>query len=311
MSSPGKRLLVIGSANIDLTLSLARLPEKGESVSAHAFARAFGGKGSNQAVAARRAGAPVTGVFNLGGDDHSRELMEVWRREGLDVSLVGMDASESTGMAMILVDAAGDNLIAVFPGANGTMTPEQAESAGSAMTEAGLAMLQMEIPDAVNRRAIELATAAGAEVMLNYAPARASDLALDSRVGILTVNETEAGILSGMAVSSPGEAEAAAAKLGGNGHRLVVVTLGDKGCSVWERGGGVRSYPAFPITAADATAAGDSFCGALGAALIEKMPLELAIRFASAAGAISASRPGALPSLPCRREIEDFLGDFA
>jgi ribokinase len=280
-------------------------------VSAHAFARAFGGKGSNQAVAARRAGAEATGVFNLGGDDHGRELLEVWRREGLDVSLVRMDAAESTGLAMILVDAAGDNLIAVFPGANGTMTPEQAESAGAAMAEAGLVLLQMEIPDAVNRRAIELAATAGVEVMLNYAPARASSLALDSRVGILAVNETEAGILAGMAVSSPAEAETAAAKLGENGHRLVVVTLGDKGCSVWERGGGVRSYPAFPIPAVDATAAGDSFCGALGAALIEKMPLEPAVRFASAAGAVSASRPGALPSLPHRREIEEFLAKSA
>jgi ribokinase len=143
--------------------------------------------------------------------------------------------------------------------------------------------------------------------MLNFAPARPADLRLDGSVGILVANETEAATLTGLSVGDPAEAEKAAAKLGKNGHRLVIVTLGAQGCVTWERNGGAWRHPAFPIRAVDSTAAGDSFCGALGAALAAGRPLDEAIRFASAAGALCAGRAGALPSVPYLREIEDFL----
>ena len=301
------QVAVVGSANIDLVMRLPRLPRKGESVTADSFSRTFGGKGSNQAVAARRAGAEVTAVFNLGGDAEAGRLLETYREEGLDTARIRLNPGEACGTAIILVDAAGDNTIAIFPGANGSFRPEQVDEAAENLRGAALLMLQMEVADSVNRRAIEAAARGGTEVMLNFAPARPSDLRLDGSVGILVVNETEAATLTGLSVDDPAGAERAAAKLGENGHRLVIVTLGAQGCVTWEKSGEAGRHPAFPVTAADATAAGDSFCGSLGAALAAGRPLEAAIRFASAAGALCASRPGALPAVPHLREIEDFL----
>ncbi|MDR1533718.1 MAG: ribokinase [Planctomycetota bacterium] len=301
-----KRVAVVGSANMDLIMRLPRLPQKGESVAGDSFSRAFGGKGANQAVAAARAGAEVTAVFNLGDDEFSRQMLAVYREEGLDTAWIRQTPGESAGVALILVDAAGDNSISVFPGANGKLTGARVAEAEKAIADSALVMLQMEVPGEANRRAIELARRHGAEVMLNFAPASHPDLELAAGSDILVVNETEAEALSGLPAASPEAGEAAAAALGKIGPRLVIVTFGDKGSLVWEKSGRVWRRPAFPVAAVDATAAGDSFCGAFAAARAEGRTLEDALGFASAAGALAASRPGALPSLPTRREIEEF-----
>ncbi|MDR2392175.1 MAG: PfkB family carbohydrate kinase, partial [Planctomycetota bacterium] len=166
---PGQ-VAVVGSANIDLVMTLPHLPRKGESVTAGSFSRTFGGKGSNQAVAARRARAGVTAVFNLGDDADAGRLLETYREEGLDVARIRLNPGEACGTAIILVDGAGDNTIAIFPGANGSFRPDQVDEAAEDLRGADLVMLQMEVADSVNRRAIELAGRGGAEVMLNFAP---------------------------------------------------------------------------------------------------------------------------------------------
>lgn len=302
---PG-HVVVVGSANVDYILRLPRLPRKGETITGGPFSQAFGGKGSNQAFAARRAGAAVTAVFNLGGDAGGRELAEAYQAEGIDSSRIGRNPDAVCGIAVILVDDNGDNTISLCPGANAAMTAEQVDGAKDVIAGAGILMLQMEIPDAPIQRAIDLAAAAGTEVMLNYAPARTSSVVLDAKIGILVVNEVEAQTLTGLAVDNPAAAARAAEKLAGNGHRRVIVTLGANGSLLWENGE-ARHVPAFPVAAMDTTAAGDTFCGALAAALGEGKDMAEAMRFASAAGALCASRQGALPSIPRREEIEAFL----
>ncbi len=300
------RIVMIGSANIDFIMRLPHLPVRGETVSGGPFSQAFGGKGSNQAVAARRAGGEVAAVVSLGGDAMGREFFDALEKEGMDMSYARRHDDVASGTAMIQVEDTGDNTIAIAPGANELLTPEVVDAAEKAVAEADMIMLQMEIPDASLVRAMDMAAKRGVEVMLNYAPCRPSGIRLSKAQTVLVVNETEAAGLTGLKVDAPADAEAAARKLAENGHRLVVVTLGANGCLTLE--GGVAShFPAFSIKAVDATAAGDSFCGALAVAVGEKMPLEKAIRFASAAGALSASRPGAVPSIPRRDEIEAFM----
>lgn len=301
---PGK-VVVVGSANVDYILRLPHLPRKGETVTGGPFSLAFGGKGSNQAFAARRAGAEVAAVFSLGGDAGGGELAAAYQAEGIDSTHMARNPGDVCGIAVILVDDNGDNTISLCPGANAAMTAEQVERAKDVIAAADILMLQMEIPDAPIQRAIDLAAAQGTVVMLNYAPARPSAVVLDGKIDILVVNETEAQTLTGLPVGDPASAARAAAKLAANGHRRVIVTLGANGSLLWE-GGKERHVPAFPVAAVDTTAAGDTFCGALAAALGEGKAMPEALRFASAAGALCASRAGALPSIPRREEIEAF-----
>ena len=302
------RITVIGSANVDYIIQLPRLPQKGESVSGGPFSQAFGGKGSNQAMAAWRAGADVSAVFNLGGDANARELLETYQGEGLDVTQVAINPGAVCGVGIILVDVNGDNAIATYPGANAGLSAERIANAEDSIAGSALIMLQMEIPDEAIEKAIETAVRHGIGVMLNFAPARPSSICLDSRVSILVVNETEAETLSGLPATTPETAAKAAEKLAENGHRQVIVTLGAKGVVLREDGRTLH-VPAFAVAAVDATAAGDAFCGALAAALVEGRSMPEALTFASAAGALCAGRMGALPSLPRRGEIEAFLAE--
>lgn len=301
----GKRITMVGSANVDFIMSLPRLPQRGESVTADEYRQTFGGKGSNQAVAALRAGGDVSLVASIGGDAMGQRLLQNYRDDGFDVANVRQHDGAPCGTALIFFDPAGENMLGYTMGANALLSPEQVAGAESAIAGSAIVMMQMEIPDEPMRKAIELAKKHGAEIMLNYAPFRPSTLAL-SDVGILIVNETEAGGLLDMKVDDDGSARRAAAELAGRGHRLAVVTLGAAGSMIADKDG-VFHAPAFKIAAKDATAAGDSYCGAFAAALVEGKPVREAAAFASAAGAICASRIGAQPSIPTRREIDDFL----
>jgi ribokinase len=300
------RITVVGSANVDFVMRLPHLPAKGESVTGGPFVQAFGGKGSNQALAARRSGGGVAAVFALGGDGYGGRLLEIYREEGLDTSRVTVHPGHSCGTGIILVDANGDNCIATALGANELLSAELVDAAEDLIGGSAIVMLQMESPDAAIRRAIDLAAKHGVEVMLNFAPARPSAVVLDASVTYLVVNETEAEGLTGIAVDTIAGADAAARKLAGNGHRTIIVPLGANGCLAFETGA-ASHYPAFAVEAIDATAAGDSFCGALAAAMAEGFPFAEAVRFASAAGAICASRMGAMPSIPVREDILGFL----
>ncbi|MDR1613066.1 MAG: ribokinase [Planctomycetota bacterium] len=301
-----KRITMIGSANVDFIMQLPHLPRRGESVTGGPFSQTFGGKGSNQALAARRAGGEVSVVAAIGGDANGRTLLETYRREGLDTSQVAVHEDLPCGTAMIFVDRAGENCIGFTFGANERLSVEQVEKAEAAIAESRVVMLQLEVPDEPMRRAIRLAKRHGAEIMLNYAPIRKTAIQLDRDISILVVNETEAGELLGTGVDTLDQAIEACGKLAGNGHRLTIVTLGANGSVVCENGR-PRHCPAFAVEAKDATAAGDSYCGALAAAIAEGRETADAVRFASAAGALCASRLGAQPSIPARADIEEFM----
>ena len=299
-------ITVVGSANVDYVIQLPHLPQRGESVTGGPFTQSYGGKGSNQALAAKRSGANVSAVFNLGGDDNAKRLLEIYCQNGIEVSHVTLNPGHTCGVGIILVDANGDNAIATALGANALLSCSQVEQATDIIAQSKLVMLQMEVTDEVNQYTIDLAQRYGVEVMLNFAPAAPSSLRLDKSIGILVVNETEALHLTGIDASTITGAENAARKLSRNGHRIVIITLGGDGCLVFSEDSPTH-FPAFTIDAVDATGAGDTFCGAFAAALVEGRPLTEAIRFASAAGALCASRIGALPSIPLRQEIDGFL----
>lgn len=298
-----RRITVIGSSNIDLIMQLQRLPVPGETVGDGRFTRAFGGKGANQAVAAARLGGEVTFITCLGNDAVAPEILQHFARDGMDTSHVLRDEDMPTGTALVLVDAEGRNSIALAPGANDALLPEQIEARADVIAGSAMLMLQMETPLATNRRVLELAEAHRVPLMLNYAPIRDRELALSAAITWLVVNEIEAESLCGMPVSNVEQAHAAAEALRTHGPRCVVITLGANGVVLAAEN--LRAHvPAFPVQPVDTTAAGDCFCGALAVALVEGMPLEQAARFASAAAAISVTRVGAQPSLPARAELE-------
>lgn len=205
------------------------------------------------------------------------------------------------GTGIILVDGDGDNLICTSLEANGTMAVGQVEDGEAAIAAAAVMMLQMEVPDAANRRAVALAKKHGVTVMLNYAPARETELLLDADIGILVVNESEAENLTRMPVSGPEAAAVAAVQLAARGPATVIVTLGGQGSVVLSEGAS-RHYPPMPVEVKDATAAGDSYCGTLAACLAEGMALPVAVTYATAAGALCVSVAGRFrPFLAGRR----------
>jgi ribokinase len=298
-------LTIIGSANVDMIMQVPHLPAPGETVTGGTFQQVFGGKGANQAVAAARAAAGVSCSFIacVGRDVFAGPMLAGFSADGLDTSPVIQDDFAPTGTALITIDAAAENCIAVAPGANYRLLPEHIEARRELIARSSMLVLQMEIPLATTRRIIEIAGECGTPVLLNYAPMVSRELELDARVHYLVVNETEAQQLSGWAAGTVAEAAGAAKQLRLRGHRAVIVTLGAQGAVVADEGG-ERHIPALPAVPVDTTAAGDTFCGALAVALVEGSPLDDAMRFASAAAAIAVSRLGAQPSIPWRAEIE-------
>lgn len=272
--SSAPRIAVVGSANVDLVARCERLPRPGETVTDAVFERGPGGKGANQAVAASRLGARVRFVGRVGRDDLVLRSLE---REGIDSSGVVREDGES-GVALILVDASGENVIVVAPGANARLTPSDVE-----VGEADAVMCQLEIPSAV-----VAAAAAGAPFFcLNAAPARGR-LELEREPDLLVVNRYEYELVG----PSPG---------------LVALTLGAEGAVLLESGAEVARARPPRIEAVDGTAAGDAFCAALVVSLLEGRERAVALARACAAGALAASRPGAQPSLPTAAEVDAIL----
>lgn len=299
------RIVIIGSANVDRIVRLPRLPARGETVTGGRFMQAFGGKGANQAVAAARAGGAVSCLVSLGRDPEGDAMMTALAEDGIDLAWAVRTSEASTGAALILCDAQGDNSIAVAPGANDLLRPEHVEAAAHVIAAAQIVVMQMEIPPDTTRRALELAVAAKVPVLFNYAPAR-DGVPLSLAMRWLVVNEVEAAALAGMSVTSPTEAICAAEALRRHGPEGVIVTLGRDGACVADPSGTFHA-PAFAVEPVDSTAAGDTFCGALATALVEGIPQIEAVRFAAAAAAITVTRMGAQSSIPRRKEIDDFL----
>ena len=300
------RVLVVGSSNTDMVVRVPRIPKPGETVLGGDFAMAAGGKGANQAVAAARAGGRVTFVARIGDDLFGERALEGFRRDGVDARFVLRTPRAPSGVALIEVDGRGENSIAVASGANALLAAADVEAAAGAFGDADIVLLQLESPIEAVEAAVRMAGERGVPVVLNPAPARELGDALPGRVSVLTPNEHEAWLLTGIAVTDDRSAREAARRLRARGPATVVVTLGDRGVYV-SSPDLEAAFPAFPVTPVDTTAAGDVFNGALAVALAEKRALPAAIRFAQAAAAISVTRPGAQPSAPTRAEIEAFL----
>lgn len=305
MISP--RIVVVGSSNTDMVVVSNRLPAPGETVTGGTFVLAPGGKGANQAVAAARLGAQVTLVAKVGRDVFGDQAIEGYRREGIDTQWIFRDPREATGVALILVDKQGENLISVASGANHALEPGDIERAAETIRAAGAVMLQLEIPLPAVARAAEIAAAAGVPVILDPAPAPDEPLppALLRKVSVLTPNETEAQRLTGVEVVDESSAVAAAERLHALGAATVIITLGARG-TLLSDAAGARHVPAPRVDARDTTAAGDAFNGGLAVALGRGEPIDQAVRLATLVGALSATRLGAQPSLPTEEEVRRF-----
>jgi ribokinase len=300
------RLAVLGSVNMDLVVRTPRFPLPGETLLGHGFRTVPGGKGANQAVAARRLGAEVSLVGRVGDDGFGQALHAGLAREGVDTAQLTVTPGESTGVALITVEDGGENTILVVPGANARVSPEDVDAACVALEGASALLLQLETPLPAVQRAVERASARGVRVLLNAAPAQPLPASLLAQVDVLVVNETEAALLAGTA-SSRAVPEEDARTLLGAGARSVVVTLGREGALLVGRDGRRLTVPGFPVRAVDTTAAGDAFVGAFAVALAEGRAERDALVRGCAAGALAVTREGAQPSLPMREKVEAFL----
>ncbi|MEM9919570.1 MAG: ribokinase [Bacteroidota bacterium] len=301
-----RKILVVGSTNIDLIMKMDRLPEKGETVTDGLFRQVFGGKGANQAVAAARAGGEVAFVSCIGEGAYTRSLMQKFEDSQIDTTHIFKEPNEPTGMALIMIGKEGENYISVARGANAKLTPDQIDQARPAFESAGLILLQCEIPEPTIKRVIDLADELNIPVLWNFAPTIPFDPSYLGKVEILVVNQVEASFLANQTVSDWESALAAAQSLLSLGTRMVLLTLGSDGAVLLLPDQQI-AVPAFKVAALDTTAAGDVFCGTFAVAYLEKQSLEEALRFASAASAICVGRMGAMPSIPYRPEIRQFL----
>ena len=305
MMKTGK-LAVLGSINADHILNLAHFPRPGETVIGKQYQVAFGGKGANQAVAAGRSGADIAFIACVGEDDIGERIRQQLVNDRIDVSPVEAVAGDSTGVALIFVNGEGENTIGIHAGANAALTPERVELHQQVIADAAALLMQLESPLESVLAAAKIAHQHQTQVILNPAPATELSDELLSLVDMITPNETEAQILTGVAVNSDEDAARAAAVLHQKGIRTVLITLGSRGVWLSEQGNGQR-IPGFRVEAVDTIAAGDTFNGALITALIEQRPMAEAVRFAHAAAAIAVTRRGAQPSVPWRDEIDSFL----
>jgi len=301
-----KNILVVGSSNTDMIIRVPRIPKPGETVLGGEFAMAPGGKGANQAVAAARAGGRVTFIARVGDDVFGSRALENFKADGIDTKFIVRDRRAPSGVALINVGSDGENAISVAPGANAGLSEDDVAEAAAAFDTANILLMQLETPPGTVLAGAREARKRGLPVMLNPAPARPLDDELVGLVSILTPNAPEAESLTGVSVSGESGVRRAADILRQRGPRVVVITLGDRGCFASSRD--FEGFvPAFAVTAVDTTAAGDVFNGALAVALAEESGLAEGLRFASAAAAVSVTRRGAQPSAPVRGEIVGFL----
>ena len=300
------RVAVVGSANVDFTVALPRLPRAGETVSGGTLLVNRGGKGANQAVAARRLGAEVRMVGAVGSDPSGSEVREGLGGLGIEVDGLITVPDSATGTALILVDAEGRNLIGVAPGANHRLTLEMVRPHGDLIAWADVLLCQLETPLPVVEWALQTARRHGVTTVLNPAPVKNLSDEMLALADYLTPNEIEAAALAGVEARDLDSTREAAGRLLARGTRRVLVTLGADGVLACE-GGDALHFPAFPVTAVDTTAAGDAFNGALAVGLAAGGSLEQAIPLASATAALACTRRGAQDSLPDRADVERFL----
>jgi ribokinase len=308
MRPASPRICVVGSSNIDLTFRTQRLPRSGETLAGQSFQLGFGGKGANQAVMAARLGARVTMVSRVGCDVFGEQTIRNYQQNGIDTTYVLRDSDHPTGTAAILVEDSGQNCILLVPGANAALSADDVRQAASVLSECGILLCQLEVPVETTLEAFRLARAAGVRTVLNPAPAVPLPDELLRLTDLCIPNETEAELLTGLQVTNPDEANAAAQILKQRGAGAVLVTLGERGVVVVDDGG--EHTPATPVRAVDASGAGDAFIGSLAVFLLEGLPLRQATQRANRAAALSVTRPGTQASFPTRNELDVFLSDM-
>lgn len=297
-----KKIVVIGSCNTDMVINMKRLPLPGETLIGDRFFMNSGGKGANQAVAASRLGGRVSLIAKIGNDPFGNRAIEQYRAEGINVNHVFTDEHEPSGVALIMVDAHGENSIAVASGANGLLRPEDIDCAKKVIEEADILLMQLETPMNTIEYAAQLAKDKGKKVILNPAPAHALSNVLLKSLYMLIANETEAEFISGIQITDMDSVARAADIICHKGVENVVITLGDKGAFIKEHGN-YHQVLGLKVKAIDATAAGDTFCGAVCVALSEGKNITEAIEFANRCAAVTVTRMGAQSSLPYRKEI--------
>ncbi|SHF89303.1 ribokinase [Mariniphaga anaerophila] len=300
------KIVIVGSSNTDMVIKVPRIPIPGETIIGKNFMMIPGGKGANQAVAAARAGADVTFITCVADDAFGRQAIENYRKEGINTSYIKVVKGEHSGIALIAVANDGENSIAVAPGANNLLLPEDIEQFEDAFSEAQLILAQLEIPIQTVLSVAEIASAKNIPFVLNPAPAMPVPVDLLKKVTLITPNESEAGILTAQENLTGNNIQKMAGSLREMGAKTVLVTLGEKGVYLKneKHQGMLVGYPA---KAVDTTAAGDIFNGTLVLALADGKEIKEAIDFAQRAAAISVTRIGAQPSAPTRQEIDCFI----
>jgi ribokinase len=295
-----RRVVTVGSCNMDLVARAPRLPERGETLTGSSFDTFLGGKGLNQTIAAQRMGASVAMVARVGDDVFGAAILDALAEDGVDTRFVQRDPDAPTGTATIVVeDGTGANTIVVVPGANGALSDADVDRAAALIRDADVLLLQLEVPIATTLRAAQIAHEAGATVLLIPAPAQPLPDELISLVDVLLPNEVELRQLAGGNVQTIDGARALIAR----GCGAVVVTQGERGALLVTADDEQRVAP-FAVQAVDTVGAGDAFAGALGALLAEGTPLPDALRYGSAAGALATTQIGAVPSLPDRAAVD-------
>jgi len=296
-------ILVVGSTNTDMVIKTKHFPLPGETVLGGRFIMNPGGKGANQAVAAARLGGQVAFITKLGNDIFGKQAMQQFQKEGILTDYVLSDPDHPSGVALITVDAKGENSIVVAPGANGALTPPDVLLARPEFDRCAVVLMQLEVPLETVAAAASLAASLGKKVMLNPAPAAPLSDELLRNLFLITPNRAETEALTGIPLKDLPSMEAAARHLRTRGVENVVITLGAEGAYLCNAHTS-RLIPTVRTEAVDTTAAGDVFNGALVVALSEDMPMEAAVEFANRAAAISVTRMGAQASAPFRRELQ-------
>ena len=296
-------ITVVGSTNTDMVIKTTKLPQPGETILGGDFLMNPGGKGANQAVAAARLNGKVTLVAKTGEDVFGQQAKKLFQSENLNTDYLFSDPDFPSGIALITVDNHAENCIVVAPGANARLLREDIDKAAAAILNTEIVLMQLEVPLDTVIYAAEIAFKAGKKVILNPAPAQQLPPELLKRLYMITPNETEAELLTGIPVTDQNSAEKAARVLLGKGVEVVVVTLGSKG-ALLVTVTSCELVPSFSVKAVDTTAAGDCFNGALAVALSEGAGLVKAIAFANKAASVSVTRMGAQASAPYRQEID-------
>ena len=300
------RILVLGSSNVDLIVKVPRFHEPGETIIGENLVTVFGGKGANQAIASKRLGGKVTFITKLGEDHYGQAYREYLIKNSFDRKSILNDKQLPTGIALIELNPKGENRIIVSPGANGSLSENNLEKLRSLWKGINLFVTQLEIPLPTVRMGLRIAKDHGALTLLNPSPPIRLSSNMLSLIDFLVPNELEAEYLTGLRMKRKEDVQKMAKRLLDMGPRNVVITLGPKGLFFKNRTEEIW-MDAFSVKVIDTTAAGDAFIGALACGLSDNRPIREVLRLANGAGALAATKLGAQPSLPLRKEVEVFL----